>query len=94
MYLISVTENETGITFQVNTTQTSIIFIALHPDYTYLCIVAAVTIAPGPYSNTVVVITDPGGKLSSKLMQFYLLLCVYVSSVLVCVRTRERVHYC
>ena len=66
MYLINVTEVQTGSTFQENTTQTSIIFTSLHPDYNYSFKVAAVTIAPGPYSFPEIIRTHPGRKHSNK----------------------------
>ena len=50
-YIINVTERETGYTFEVNTTATTVVLESLHPDYTYECRVAAFTIAPGPFST-------------------------------------------
>ena len=49
-YVVNVTERETGFTFELNTTNTSITLTALHPDYVYECRVAAYTIAAGPFS--------------------------------------------
>ena len=49
-YVINVTERETGLTFETNTTSTSITLTSLHPDYVYECRVAAYTIAAGPFS--------------------------------------------
>lgn len=49
-YVVRVTERETGYTFEVNTTTTSVVLESLHPDYIYECRVAAVTVAPGPFS--------------------------------------------
>ena len=40
----------------------------LHPFYNYTCSVAAVTVAPGPYSLTVLVTTLEDGKLIIKLV--------------------------
>ena len=50
-YIVNVTERETGYSFEVNTTTTSIVLEALHPDYVYECRVAAFTVAPGPFST-------------------------------------------
>ena len=50
-YVVNVTERETGNTFEVNTTDTSIVLNSLHPDYVYECRVAVFTIAPGPFST-------------------------------------------
>ena len=61
-YRVNVTEEETGRMFQVTTNTTSIIIGSLHPYYTYNCIVVAVTIAPGPFSTVITVITDEDGR--------------------------------
>ena len=50
-YIVSVTERETGFTFEHNTTNTSIILTSLHSDYVYECRVAAFTVAVGPFSQ-------------------------------------------
>ena len=49
-YEINITERETGLVFQYTTTNTFIVISSLHPDYIYDCIVAAFTVALGPYS--------------------------------------------
>ena len=49
-YLVNVTERETGLMFQQNTTQQNITLMSLHPDYIYECSVGAVTVAEGPFS--------------------------------------------
>lgn len=51
LYVVKVTERETGITFEHNSTTTSIVLRSLHPDYVYECRVAAFTIALGPFST-------------------------------------------
>ena len=51
LYAVKVTERETGITFEHNSTTTSIVLRFLHPDYVYECRVAAFTIALGPFST-------------------------------------------
>ena len=62
-YVVNVTERETGRTFEVNTTTTSVILGSLHPDYVYECRVAAFTIAPGPFSTIFAVQVLMSGEL-------------------------------
>ena len=61
-YVVNVTERETGTTFEVNATTTSIVLDSLHPDYVYECRVAAFTIAPGPFSTVFAVQVLMAGK--------------------------------
>ncbi len=61
-YSVNVTEDETEIKFQVKANQTSIRISSLHPDYTYCCQIAAITIAEGPYSDPYCVRLHQGGK--------------------------------
>ena len=61
-YLVNVTENDTGLMFQTNTNQISMLFSSLHPDYTYCCQVTAVTVSEGPYSDPYCIRLHPGGK--------------------------------
>ncbi len=49
-YWINITEVPTGDEFSFVTTTTSIVINNLHPYYTYLWRVAAVTVNEGPYS--------------------------------------------
>ena len=49
-YQVNVTETETGIAYRLVTAATTLTVPSLHPFYTYDCIIAAVTIAEGPYS--------------------------------------------
>ena len=60
------TERETGITFEVNTTATSIVLTSLHPDYVYECRVAAFTVVPGPFSTVFAVQLLVAGKAVNK----------------------------
>ncbi len=62
-YSVNVTENETAAMFQVKTNQTSIKFSSLHPDYTYCCQIAAITVAEGPYSAPYCVRLHQGGNI-------------------------------
>ena len=49
-YRVNITEIETGVVYRLVTAATSLTVLLLHPFYTYDCIVAAFTIAEGPYS--------------------------------------------
>ena len=55
----------------VNTTTLSVPM--LHPFYTYICIVAAVTVGLGPYSATVVVELPEDGKQVHSEFFFFLI---------------------
>ena len=49
-YWVNITERETGVAYHLATAATTLTVSSLHPFYTYDCIIAAVTIAEGPYS--------------------------------------------
>ena len=66
-YIINVTELETRTKFGAITTQMAITFSSLHPYYTYLCTVYAVTIGAGPGAVPVNVTTMEDSKCSSVL---------------------------
>jgi len=57
-----VTERETGSKFGAVTTQMGITFSSLHPHYTYVCTVYAVTIGAGPGAVPVNVTTMEDSK--------------------------------
>ena len=61
-YIVNVTEHQTGTTFGTVTTQMAIIFSSLHPYYTYVCTVYAVTIGAGPGAEPVSVTTMEDSK--------------------------------
>ena len=63
-YLINVTENETGNSFQLSVIDTTVTLSSLHPAYTYECRVSAVTTDAGPFSPAVTITTIETGKLS------------------------------
>lgn len=65
VYIVNVTERETGYTFERNGTSTSIVLNSLHPDYVYECRVAAFTIAAGPFSTIFAVQVLMAGEQSS-----------------------------
>ena len=53
-YIVNITEMETGRSLSFTSANTTILSVpALHPFYTYTCIVAAVTVGVGPYSAAV-----------------------------------------
>ena len=61
-YEIVLVELETGTTSNYTTTDTTITISSLHPYYTYEYKVAAVTVATGPFSETVSIQTLSAGK--------------------------------
>ena len=63
-YLINVTAVETGETFEINTTYTTLsLSLPLSPFTTYEFIVAASTgVGPGPFSQAISVLTPEDGK--------------------------------
>lgn len=62
-YLVSVLELETGETDVYTAGATQLNISGLHPYYTYTCMVAAVTIRIGPFSQSVSIITPQDGDL-------------------------------
>ena len=64
-YRVNVTEVETGTEFYFTTAATSYtVSNILHPYYTYECIVSAYTIAIGPYTDEVTMMTLEDGVLN------------------------------
>lgn len=61
-YRLNVTELATGRYFTRHTSELQYAFLTLHPYYTYVFTVAAVTIRPGPPSEIVAVTTLETGK--------------------------------
>ena len=61
LYLINLTEIETGMQAQYTINQTQITIENLHPFYKYNLTVAAVTVSEGPHSAVVSIITDQHG---------------------------------
>lgn len=61
-YRVNITEINTGDVFSLVSYSTSIHVQFLHPYYTYVCIISAVTIEEGPYSEGVTVTTSEDGK--------------------------------
>ena len=61
-YKLNVTEVETGIVTMHTTFTTATTLFSLHPYYTYEIRVSAVTVATGPYSQSISIRTNPDGK--------------------------------
>ncbi len=61
-YEVNLTEMETGTVLTYTTVNTNISVSALHPAYTYLCSVAAVTVAVGPETDPIVITTLEDGR--------------------------------
>ncbi len=67
LYIINVTVVETGQTFQLNSTATSLTVSTLQPYRNYICIIAAVTsIGTGPFSVRFTLTTPQDGKTPLK----------------------------
>ena len=62
-YLVSVLELDTGEIDMYTAGATQLNISGLHPYYTYNCVVAAVTIRIGPFSQSVSIITPQDGDL-------------------------------
>ncbi len=61
-YTINITEENTGRQFQLTSSTISQRVESLHPYYNYTCVVSAVTVAAGPYSELVTTTTLQDGK--------------------------------
>ena len=60
-YRINITEVITGRVIYLTSSSMSIVAIGLHPYYYYSCVITAVTVAAGPYSQTVQIRTPEDG---------------------------------
>ena len=63
MYIINVTEVDTGAQFQYTSVNTQYTLHSLHPYYTYEFVIEAVTVAPGPPTLAFSIQTKQDGKL-------------------------------
>lgn len=63
-YLINVLEENTGREINMTSVATEILLEFLHPFYNYTCIVAAVTVGVGPYSNPITIGIPAARKLT------------------------------
>lgn len=67
-YVINVTAVETGMTFQLSSSDSSLMANGLRPFTTYICRIAAATaVGVGPYSIAVTAVTQQDGELLVKL---------------------------
>ena len=73
-YLVNVSIAETMETFQYKTNNTFLLLNDVHPYYTYSVMVAAVTIAPGPFTSEYSVTTPQDGEL----MKYHILINYYL----------------
>lgn len=71
-YRVNITELETGNVISLTSFNTIITVQFLHPYYTYVCVVSAVTNAEGPSSEELVITTPQDGKKIYMLMYMYL----------------------
>ena len=62
MYIINVTEVDTGAQFQYTSINTEYALRSLHPYYTYEFVIEAVTVTPGPPTSAFRVQTSQDGK--------------------------------
>ena len=62
MYIINVTEVDTGAQFQYTSVNTQYTLRSLHPNYTYEFVIEAVTVAPGPPTSEFSIQTSQDGK--------------------------------
>ncbi len=67
-YVVNVTEVETGRKFQYSTDTPEIVLSSLHPSYTYVCVVAAVTVGNGLFSLNVTIRTEEAGTCHHQLL--------------------------
>ena len=63
-YRVNITEVETGNEISLLSPDIFINVQSLHPYYTYICIVSAVTITEGPYSEEFIITTPQDGNLA------------------------------
>ena len=62
-YIVAVTEVVTDTTYTITTSDTSLTVDSLHPYYSYVLKVAAITVEQGPYSNKTSATTPQDGML-------------------------------
>lgn len=61
LYIVFITELETGSVWTYSTLTTELHVQLLHPYYSYNCSVSAVTITAGPYSSPITILTEIDG---------------------------------
>ena len=73
-YILVVTEWETASEFQEQPNNTQVTLKSLHPYYTYICRVAAVTTGPGPYTGNFTIQLPEDGKIFNIYLNFWVIL--------------------
>ncbi len=73
-YTLNVTESETGEIHIYHTPETYYVLSHLHPSYTYIFAVSAVTVSPGPPTESMNVTTLEACKYKSNC-ETYMALC-------------------
>ena len=73
-YTVAVTEWETASEFQEQPNYTQVTLQSLHPFYTYICRVAAVTTGPGPYTGNFTIQLPEDGKIFDIYLNFWVIL--------------------
>ena len=78
-YVINVTVQETGASFQLESTTTELAVSNLKPYRTYVCVIAAATsVGTGPFSEIYIVKTPEDGK-TQNLCQLHVYLFIFFS---------------
>ena len=62
-YYLFITEMESGTSYRENSTTTAYIVENLHPFYTYVFSIAAVTVEAGPISDSIILQTSENSEL-------------------------------
>ena len=62
-YYLFISEVESGTSYRENSTTTTYLVENLHPFYTYVFSVAAVTVAAGPISDSIILQTSENSEL-------------------------------
>jgi len=80
-FLINIIVTETGSFFQLHSEMNTLNILTLHPYYTYILTVAAVTIGPGPYGEAVTIHMpeDGMGSYLLCLLVYDLVMCCFAS---------------
>ena len=61
-YTVHITEHNTSMEILLSSPTAERVVESIHPNYDYMCIVAATTIGLGPFSTSIVVRTSEDGK--------------------------------
>ena len=78
-FLINIIVTETGSFFQLHSEMNTLNILTLHPYYTYILSVAAVTIGPGPCGEAVTIHMPEDGSYLLCLLVYDLVMCCFTS---------------